>query len=127
MRARTLILIIAGSLMLAACGGDGDDAGNGNGAADGGEATVSVNGTDALAFDPDQLSAAAGSITVELTSEQAVEHTFVVEEASDTEVVAAAPGETSTGTIELEAGSYTFYCDVPGHREAGMEGTLEVE
>ena len=127
MRARTLILIIAGSLMLAACGGNGDDAGNGDGAADGGEATVSVIGTDALAFDPDQISAAAGSITVELTSEQAVEHTFVVEEASDTEVVAAGPGETSTGTIELEAGSYTFYCDVPGHREAGMEGTLEVE
>jgi len=125
MRARTLTLIIAGSLMLAACGGDGDDAGNGDG--NGGEPTVSVTGTDALAFDPDQLSAAAGSITVELTSEQAVEHTFVVEEASDTEVVAAAPGETSTGTIELEAGSYTFYCDVPGHREAGMEGTLEVE
>jgi plastocyanin len=125
MRTRTWIVIVASGLMLAACGGNGDDAGNGDG--NGGEPTVSVTGTDALAFEPDQLSAEAGSITVELTAEQTVEHTFVVEEASDTEVVAAAPGETSTGTIELEPGSYTFYCDVPGHRDAGMEGTLEVE
>lgn len=124
MRARTLTLIVAGSLMLAACGGDGDDAGNGDG--DGAEPSVSVTGTDALAFEPSQLSAEAGSVTVELTAEQAVEHTFVIEEASDAEVVAAAPGETATGTIELEPGTYTFYCDVPGHREAGMEGTLEV-
>jgi len=122
MRARTLILIIASGLMLAACGGD--DAGNGDGAT--GDPDVSVTGTDALAFQPDQLSAEAGSVTVELTAEEGVEHTFVVEEASDAEVVAAQPGETATGSIELEPGTYTFYCDIAGHREAGMEGTLEV-
>ena len=36
-------------------------------------------------------------------------------------------GDTDDGTIELEAGDYVFYCDVPGHRAAGMEGTLTVE
>ncbi|HUF58697.1 MAG TPA: plastocyanin/azurin family copper-binding protein, partial [Actinomycetota bacterium] len=115
---------VAGSLVLAACGGD--DTGDGGNGGDG-DASISVTGTDALTFEPSQLSAEAGSVTIELTSEQAVEHTFVVEEASDAEVVAAAPGETSTGTIQLEPGTYTFYCDIPGHREAGMEGTLEVE
>ena len=124
MRARALTLIIAGGLMLAACGGNGDDAGNGDGATE--DPDLSVTGTDALAFEPSQLSAEAGSVTVELTAEEGVEHTFIVEEASDAEVVAAQPGETATGSIELEPGTYTFYCDVAGHREAGMEGTLEV-
>ncbi|HEX6261698.1 MAG TPA: plastocyanin/azurin family copper-binding protein [Actinomycetota bacterium] len=63
---------------------------------------------------------------MELTSQEGINHTFVVEEAGDEVVAAADPGQTDTGTIELDAGSYTFYCDVPGHREARMEGTLEV-
>lgn len=128
MRVRMMIMLVVGALVLGACGGD--DEGNGDGATDGGDgaASVSVTGTDALRFEPSELSAAAGTITVELTSEEGVNHTFVVEDANgDQEVAAADPGQTDTGTIDLEAGSYTFYCDVPGHRDAGMEGTLELE
>lgn len=93
-----------------------------------GEAPASelqVTGTNELAFEPDELSAAAGEITVELTSEDATNHTFVIEN-GDQQVVAADGGETATGTVTLEPGTYTFFCDVPGHREAGMEGTIEV-
>jgi len=30
-------------------------------------------------------------------------------------------------TLDLKAGTYTFYCSVPGHRQAGMHGTLVVK
>lgn len=114
---------LAATLSLAACGG-GDGA---DGAAAGGDAAVQVTGTDALAFEPSRLTAPVGEVTVELTSEPGTNHTFTIEELGDQEVVEAAAGETASGTVQLAAGSYTFYCSVPGHRDAGMEGTLTVE
>ena|SRR5215211_2562812 len=36
------------------------------------------------------------------------------------------PGQSMTLTIDAPAGTYTFYCTIPGHREAGMAGTLTV-
>jgi uncharacterized cupredoxin-like copper-binding protein len=38
-----------------------------------------------------------------------------------------APGETGTATINAPAGVYYFYCNVPGHEQAGMFGYLTVE
>ena len=36
-------------------------------------------------------------------------------------------GGTSTVTADLKPGTYEFYCPVPGHKEAGMKGTLTVK
>jgi uncharacterized cupredoxin-like copper-binding protein len=41
-------------------------------------------------------------------------------------IIEAGAGSMATGQLALEAGSYAFYCSLPGHREAGMEGVLEV-
>lgn len=122
LRTRTTTLAVAGvlALGLAACGGGGDSA------SEDVEADVEVTGTDSLKFEPSELEAEAGTIAVGLTSGSSVEHNFVVEEANDTMVVEAPAGQTNVGTIDLEAGTYTFYCSVPGHRTAGMEGTLTV-
>lgn len=109
----TLFLVLA--LALAACGGDG------------GEGAVSVTGTDSLAFEPDELRAAAEEVTVELTCEEGINHNFVIEELDDELVVECDAGATESGSVELESGTYTFYCNIAGHREAGMEGSLTVE
>jgi plastocyanin len=118
---RTTLTLLAASLVLAGCGGgNGDDGAAGGG--DGG--VVSIEAGD-LYFDPEEASASAGTVEFELVNVGAVEHDLVIEEAGDTNVAHAEPGETVTGSLELEAGTYTYYCSVPGHR-AAMEGTLEV-
>ena len=35
-------------------------------------------------------------------------------------------GGTRKLTLKLAAGTYSFFCAVPGHRQAGMEGVLTV-
>lgn len=124
LRSRAAVAATAGVLCLGvvACGGGEDPA-----AAPDVEADVAVVGTDALKFEPAELEAEAGEIAIGLTAGDTVEHNVVIEEAGDTMVVEAAAGQTDVGTIELEAGTYTFYCSIPGHRTAGMVGTLTVD
>lgn len=116
---------IAATLALAACGGGGGEGGGGTGGDDaGGGQTLSVTATE-FTFDPDALQAPAGTdVTISVTDAGTIEHDFTLDEAGLK--IAVKPGETRSGTINLEAGTYTFYCSVPGHREAGMEGTLTV-
>lgn len=127
-RARTLAVAAPlGLIVLAACGGGGGDDGNGRANPPiEGAPTVEVAG-DEFRFEPALLSVDAGRFNVALTSED-IFHTLVIEAADgDRDIAAAQRGETDRGGVELEPGSYVFYCDVPGHRAAGMEGTLTVE
>jgi plastocyanin len=80
---------------------------------------------DDMAFEPDVITVRAGEdIAIVLTSVDIL-HDFTIDEPDAH--VAADRGETATGGLRAEEpGRYTFYCAVAGHREAGMEGTLEV-
>lgn len=109
-------------LGLAACGGDG----GGDDGDEGEAATATFVGVD-IDFEEAPESVPAGEVTVELVNEGELEHNVVIEELGEEPVVEAAPGETATGTVTLEAGEYVAYCSVPGHREAGMETTLTAE
>jgi plastocyanin len=83
----------------------------------------------ALAYDTTTLSAKPGKVTIDFTNPSAIPHNVVIEDESGKELAGFEPlaeGEESE-SAELEPGTYTFYCSVPGHREAGMEGTLTVE
>jgi plastocyanin len=82
----------------------------------------------ALAFNKDSLSAKAGKVTIDFDNPSAIPHNVVIEE-DGKELAGFEPiteGEKSE-TADLKAGSYTYYCSVPGHREAGMEGELTVK
>ena len=97
----------------------------------GGEAATTLKlaaSPDAIAYDKTELSAKAGEVTIDFTNPAALEHDVAIEkdgeELAKTETFAE--GEESVSAT-LEAGEYTFLCTVPGHAEAGMEGTLTVE
>lgn len=81
-----------------------------------------------LAYNTTNLSAKAGKVTIDFKNPSALEHNVVIEqngkELAGFEPIAS--GEESE-SAELKPGTYTFYCSVPGHREAGMEGTLTVK
>jgi plastocyanin len=96
-----------------------------------GQATSSLvlaaNPSGLLAYNTKQLSAKAGTVTIAFTNNSPLEHNVTV--AEGTKVLGATPtfkGGSKTLTLTLKAGTYTFYCSVPGHRQAGMEGTLTV-
>jgi uncharacterized cupredoxin-like copper-binding protein len=122
-----LVAIVA----LASCGGSDDtssDDGSSNG--DSTEGASSADETVTLVtkefyFEPDTVTVAAGSTEIVVdNSGGMVEHDFTLEELGVE--IYAAPGDTEREVVDLESGSYEFFCSIPGHREAGMEGTLTV-
>jgi plastocyanin len=82
-----------------------------------------------LKFDSSTLSAKAGKVTINFTNQAPLEHNLTVASSSGS-VLGATPifqGGSKTLTVNLTPGTYKFYCTVPGHRQAGMEGTLVVK
>jgi plastocyanin len=80
-----------------------------------------------LAFDAKTLSAKAGTVTITFANSSPLEHNVAVAQGST--VLGSTPtftGGSKTLTLSLRPGTYSFYCTVPGHRQAGMEGTLTV-
>jgi plastocyanin len=97
--------------------------------ATGGSLAVEADPSGNLAFTSEKLSAKAGKDTIEFTNESPVPHDVVIEaengeELGGTEVTSEG---SETAEVELKPGTYTYFCSVPGHREAGMEGTLTVK
>ncbi|HEV7528068.1 MAG TPA: plastocyanin/azurin family copper-binding protein [Solirubrobacteraceae bacterium] len=88
---------------------------------------LAANPAGQLAFDTKQLSAKAGKVTIDFANASPIEHDVAVAQGSS--VVGQTPvftGGSKTLSVTLKPGTYTFFCTVPGHRQAGMEGTLTV-
>jgi glucose/arabinose dehydrogenase/plastocyanin len=86
---------------------------------------ITVESVD-IDFNPNEFTIPANTdVTIHLPNNGAAQHNFSVEELEiDADI---APGEEQTITINAPAGEYEYYCDVPGHSEAGMVGTMTVE
>ena len=141
-----LLVLALAALTLVACGGGGSSdstattaettaestGGGSEGSGGGGGSVVEIEaapGTD-LAYVQKTAKAKAGQVSIEFNNPQSLSHDVAVEDPSgktlgQTELVAE--GSSVTTIANLKPGKYTFYCSVPGHREAGMEGTLTVE
>jgi plastocyanin len=80
-----------------------------------------------IAFDTTSLSSKPGKVTIDFDNPATLEHNVAIEQDGKQIAISEtiAKGKTSV-TADLEPGTYTFLCTVPGHAEAGMEGTLTV-
>jgi plastocyanin len=81
-----------------------------------------------LKFTSSTLTASAGKATIDFTNSSSVPHNMTIVDSSGKQVGATPTfsGGTKSFTADLKPGKYTFFCSVPGHRQAGMQGTLTV-
>jgi plastocyanin len=140
-----LVLAIA-ALALVACGSSSDSSSS-TAETNGGESQAEQGGAEGggggsastlqfeadpkgeLAYTSTSETAKAGKVSVDFKNPQALTHDVAIENSAGEEVGATeliAEGSDTT-TVDLKPGTYTYFCTVPGHREAGMEGTLTVK
>jgi plastocyanin len=97
--------------------------------AQGGATTLQLSASPTtIAFDTTKLSAQAGKVTIDFTNPSALEHDVAIEQNGKQIAISETIAESKTSvSADLEPGTYTFLCTIPGHAEAGMEGTLTIE
>ncbi|MGH9235040.1 MAG: plastocyanin/azurin family copper-binding protein [Acidimicrobiales bacterium] len=121
-RIAVALTVASAATLVASCGDDGED--EALPAVDGpASPRLEVSATE-MAFAPDAVAVEAGDVEVVLHNDGTILHDLRIDE--QPLVLEAVAGETDTGAIALDPGSYAFFCSLPGHREAGMEGVLEV-
>ena len=130
---------------LAACGGDDSTSDTSTTAADTTETTapgdaggaggsaeaidISADPDGALAYTTGDIDANAGAAEITFDNPSSTPHDVRIESPDGADIggTEAITESTATATVDLEPGSYTYYCSVDGHRAAGMEGTITVK
>jgi plastocyanin len=112
-------LLMAVAAIVSACGGGGGGAGAG-------AATFNIQGSE-FSYQPNAFTVKPGEkVTINFKNAGTVEHTFVLKDLNFK--LTAQPGQTVTGTFTAPStpGTFQFHCDIAGHTEAGMVGTMTV-
>jgi plastocyanin len=127
-----LVLLASLVLALAACGGgNGESAttsAGGGGGGGGSTVQIAADPSGALEFEQTSVEATAGKVTIDFTNDSSISHDVKVEgNGVSGEGTDEVTGGSTSATLDLQPGTYTFYCSVDGHRAAGMEGQLVVK
>lgn len=132
-RALPLVLVLAALVLaLSACGGGSSSSSTtpattgGGGGGGGSTVKISADPSGALKYEQTDVSATAGSITIDFTNMSSLAHDVTIEGNGASGATDQITDSTTSTTVDLDPGTYTFFCSVDGHRAAGMEGTLTV-
>ena len=90
-----------------------------------GNLQIDADPTGQLAYTTNKAAGTSGEITVKMQNKSGTPHDIVIDGKGKGEIVDN--GGISQFKANFTAGNYTFYCSVPGHRAAGMQGTLTVK
>jgi plastocyanin len=101
----------------------------------GGKLSIAADPSGQLAYVTKKATAKAGSVTIEMPNQSGVTHNIAIEAGNGGAtgggpVLGASKIVTkgiATMSVKLKPGTYTFFCQVPGHRAAGMAGAITVK
>jgi plastocyanin len=108
------------ALPLAACGGGSSTGGSVAGA------DLTVHAQDSLKFDKSSYTAKAGDLTIGYIDDGSLVHTLLIKEKPDFKLQVTSKNDSKSAKVSLAAGTYTLFCDIPGHEAGGMKATLNV-
>ena len=133
LRSSTLVLMLAGLLIIVMSAGLltlGPSEEEESGAAEGFQepagpavATLDVDALPSLTFQATEFSVPAGIIQINYVDRGGT-HTLLFDDPKFSGFQLAVPQGKKSGKVELQPGTYTIYCNIPGHRAAGMEATV---
>jgi plastocyanin len=80
-----------------------------------------------LKYDKKSLAAKPGAVKIDFANDSPVPHNVTIEQNGKTLTATQTVSQSKASvTTQLKPGTYTFYCSVDAHRQAGMVGTLKV-
>jgi plastocyanin len=89
--------------------------------------TLTIDAIDGTAFQSTKAGATAGQVKFDMPNKSSLPHNIELQGVPGAKGKVVPQGQTSTFTVNLKPGKYTYFCAVPGHEEAGMKGTLTVK
>jgi uncharacterized cupredoxin-like copper-binding protein len=88
--------------------------------------TLKVNAGNVY-FKPTELDSKPGIVQIDLHNQESGVHDLVIQDIPGFQLEVSGEGSNASGKVALKAKKYEFYCTIPGHKEAGMRGTITVK